>query len=227
MNTIPTLTRDEVRNVDRVAIEQLGLPGIALMENAGRGAAELLLSQNNVQRVVICAGGGNNGGDGFVIARHLMLAGCQVEVWLLSPVGKLAGDALINYRVASHLGIPIQECSAEEIGASFERSLEESDWIVDALCGTGLSSQVRPAFVSLIERINAAETPVFAVDIPSGLDCDSGCPLGVSIKAEITATFVAIKAGFTNADAHQWTGRVTVISIGVPWDLERTALQYE
>lgn len=221
MNMNPSLTREEVRNIDRVAIEELGLPGVALMENAGRGAAELLLKQEGVSRVVVCAGGGKNGGDGFVIARHLMLAGCQVEVWLFSPSEKLAGDALTNYQVALRLGISIQECNADAVDASFEKSLEESDWIVDALFGTGLSSEVRPTFIHLIEKINAVNTPVLSIDIPSGLDCDSGTPWGVSIKAEITATLVAKKIGFEKPGADEWTGRVEVISIGVPWDLGR------
>ena len=218
----PQLTREQVRNVDRIAIEELGLPGIALMENAGRGATESLLRQSNVQRVAICAAGGNNGGDGFVIARHLMLAGCEVDIWLFSPAEQLSGDALINYQVASRLGISITECHPEDVDESLEEALGAADWIVDALFGTGLSSEVRPPFAMLIDRINAIETPVLAVDLPSGLDCDTGQPLGTAIRAVKTVTFVAHKVGFSQPGASDWTGEVDVVSIGVPWDLGLT-----
>lgn len=216
------LTREQVRNVDRVAIEELGLPGIVLMENAGRGATEILLKQPNVDRVVICAAGGNNGGDGFVIARHLMLAGYEVQIWLFSPSEKLSGDARVNYQVASRLGIPITQCDPERIDQSLEEALKSADWIVDALFGTGLSSEVRPPFAQLIDRINQVETPVLAVDLPSGLDCDTGQPLGTAIQATKTVTFVAGKVGFSQPGASTWTGEVDVVSIGVPWDLGQT-----
>ncbi|MBD3672989.1 MAG: NAD(P)H-hydrate epimerase [Planctomycetaceae bacterium] len=219
MNNQPRLTREQVRNVDRIAIEELGLPGIALMENAGRGTAEILLNQPDVRKVVICAAGGNNGGDGFVVARHLMLAGCDVEVWLFSSSEKLSGDALTNYQVTSRLGIPITECDPAEVDDSLEEALNSADWIVDALFGTGLDSEVRPPYDQLIDRINQVETPVLAVDLPSGLDCDTGQPLGTAIRAAMTATFVAEKVGFAEPGASEWTGKIEVVSIGVPWDL--------
>lgn len=219
MSDSNSLSRKQVRRVDEVAIHELGLPGIALMENAGRGAADLLLQQGKVGRVVICAAGGNNGGDGFVIARHLYLAGCQVSVWLFSPAKKLSGDALINYQVASRLHIPITEQAADEAGSRFDEELQQAEWIVDALFGTGLQTEVRAPYDQLIKRINASRTPVMAVDLPSGLDCDTGQPLGMAVKAKVTATFVAEKSGFSCPGAEEWTGRVEVLSIGVPWDL--------
>jgi len=221
------LNRERVRNVDRIAIEELGLPGIALMENAGRGTAELLLKQENARRIVICAAGGNNGGDGFVIARHLWLAGCDVKVWLVSSSEKLTGDARINYLVTTRLGIPVRESPAEELDESFEESLDEADWVVDALFGTGLSSSVRAPYDRFIQRINSAKKNVLAVDLPSGLDCDTGQPLGVAIKATLTATFVALKTGFSQPGANEWTGKVEVISIGVPETLGETTLEQQ
>jgi len=214
-----TLTREQVREVDRIAIEQLGLPGIALMENAGRNAAELLLAERKAQRFAICAAGGNNGGDGFVIARHLWLAGRDVGIDLFSTAGKLSGDAAINYCVCRRLGIPIHEHPHGDFDDRFVSRLEQADWIVDALFGTGLSSDVRPPFDRLIEAMNSAHTPILAVDLPSGLDCDTGQPLGIAVKAAKTVTFVAPKAGFQNPSSREWTGEIQVSGIGVPADL--------
>jgi NAD(P)H-hydrate epimerase len=214
-----TLTREQVRNVDQIAVEKLGLPGIALMENAGRGAAEILLKEENVRRVVICAAGGNNGGDGFVIARHLWLAGRDVEIDLFSSAEKLSGDAATNYCVCHRLGIPIHEHPTKEFGDQFVSRLAQADWIVDALFGTGLSSNVRAPFDRLIETMNSAQAPILAVDLPSGLDCDTGRPLGIAVKATKTVTFVAQKAGFETASSREWTGEIQVSGIGVPPDL--------
>lgn len=213
------LNREQVRNVDRIAIEQLGLPGIALMENAGRGVAEILLGEQRSDRVAVCAAGGNNGGDGFVIARHLLLAGREVHVDLFCGAEKLTGDAAVNHQVCSRLGIPIFEHPDGEFDDEFVSRLEHSGWIVDALFGTGLSSDIRTPFDRLIETINSANTPVLAVDLPSGLDCDTGTPLGIAVKASRTATFVARKAGFQSPSSQEWTGEVRVVGIGVPADL--------
>jgi NAD(P)H-hydrate epimerase len=213
------LTRQQVRDVDRIAIDQLGLPGIALMENAGRSAAEVLLAEQNAQRFVICTAGGNNGGDGFVIARHLWLAGREVEIDLFSPAGKLSGDAAINYLVCRRLGVLIHEHPDGTTDDSFVSRLKTADWIVDALFGTGLSSNVRSPFDRLIETMNSANASILAVDLPSGLDCDTGEPLGIAVKATKTVTFVAQKAGFQNRSSREFTGEIQVSGIGVPADL--------
>lgn len=211
-----SLSRTAVRDVDRRAIEQFGLPGVVLMENAGRGAAELLMSLGIDGPVVIFAGKGNNGGDGFVIARHLENQGYRVRVLLFCDPGELRGDAELNFRVIRAAGTPIEIVTGDSSTAAVERALKTADWIVDALLGTGAQGEVREPYVTAIERINSAGAKVFAVDLPSGMDCDSGQPLGCCIRADHTATFVARKMGFDAKGAAALTGRVHVIDIGVP-----------
>jgi NAD(P)H-hydrate epimerase len=211
-----SLSRDEVRDVDRRAIEELGLPGIVLMENAGRGAAELLIELGVDGPVAIVAGKGNNGGDGFVIARHLAIRGFDARVFLFADPHELAGDALVNYRVLSAARFPIRDCSGAPDSQSWQDELGSCSWIVDALLGTGTRGTVREPFGSAIEHINASGVRVLAVDLPSGLDCDTGQPLGPCIRAAHTATFVAAKRGFEAPGASAYTGRVHVIGIGVP-----------
>jgi NAD(P)H-hydrate epimerase len=209
------LTRDEVREVDRRAIEELGLPGIVLMENAGRGAAELLIELGIDGPVIVVAGKGNNGGDGFVIARHLEIYGFEVRVLLFADPHELAGDALTNYRVLCAAGTPIRYCAGAD-SAVWKDELPLGSWIVDALLGTGTRGAVRQPFSGVIEQVNASGVRVLAVDLPSGLDCDTGEPLGPCVRAAHTATFVAPKRGFDAPGAAAFTSRVHVIDIGVP-----------
>jgi len=210
-----SLTRDEVRDIDRRAIQELGLPGIVLMENAGRGAAEFLIRLGIDGPVTIAAGKGNNGGDGFVIARHLANHGFDVRVLLFADPHELTGDALTNYRVLSAAGMSPRHC-AEAGPTEWGDELRSSSWIVDALLGTGTRGTVREPFAMVIDQINAARVGVFAVDLPSGLDCDTGLPLGPCVRAAHTATFVAPKRGFDSPGAALYTGQVHVIDIGVP-----------
>jgi NAD(P)H-hydrate epimerase len=205
--TISSLTRSQVRELDRRAIEEFGVPGIVLMENAGRGAAEILLRLGVQGTVAICCGKGNNGGDGFVIARHLDLRNVSVRVHLLVPPDELTGDAAVNCNIVVRSRIPIV--------SGFE-TLQDADWIVDALLGTGLSGPVRHPFLGAIEAINQMRKKVLAVDLPSGLDCDTGLPLGAAVRADHTVTFVAPKAGFQNPAARPWLGQIHVADIGAP-----------
>ena len=211
-----SLTRSQVRDVDRRAIADYGLAGVVLMENAGRGAAELLLQLGIAGRVVICAGKGNNGGDGFVIARHLELRGVATTVLLFCQPLDLAGDAAINYRVlVAAEQAPIVMGSTVD-PAEIDRQLAAADWIVDALLGTGTQGTIREPYLTVIAAINRAGRKVLAVDLPSGMDCDTGQPLGACVCADHTATFVARKVGFDVPGAERLTGQVHVIDIGVP-----------
>lgn len=213
-----SLTRAEVREIDRRAIEEYGLPGIVLMENAGRGAAELLHAIAPHAMVVIVCGKGNNAGDGFVIARHLENLGHRVRLLLACAPGELRGDAAIAWRVAEKAGIPAVRLAAatrDEWG----EALAGAEWVVDALLGTGTSGAPRGAIATAIEAVNAAGlqgAKVFAVDLPSGLDCDAGTAPGPHVKADVTATFVARKLGFDAAAAAALVGEVHVVGIGVP-----------
>jgi NAD(P)H-hydrate epimerase len=206
MPTMTTLTRAQVRELDRRAIEEYGVPGIVLMENAGRGAAEVLMRLNPERRpVVIYCGKGNNGGDGFVIARHLDIHGWPVRLVRVAPASELTGDAAVMERIVAAAGILPGSSPSGSDG-----------WIVDSLFGTGLTGPLREPYDRVVDSINASKAMVLAVDIPSGLDCDTGKPLGPTVRADHTVTFVAPKAGFANPEAREWLGEVHVVGIGAP-----------
>lgn len=218
------MSRDEVRNVDLRAINEFGIPGVVLMENAGRGCVDWLEELGIAGRVVICAGKGNNGGDGFVIARHLENRGHDVRVLLFADPETLRGDAQINYQVIERAGSSIrafdESLSDDELESAVEDELSEADWVVDALLGTGTSGSIRKPFPAIINAINRASARTLAIDLPSGQDCDTGLPVDadnpVVVKADFTATFVARKLGFENPASSDFTGEVRVINIGVP-----------
>jgi NAD(P)H-hydrate epimerase len=211
------LTREQVRNLDRRAIEEFGVPGVVLMENAGRGAAEVLISLGCRGPVVICCGKGNNGGDGFVIARHLDNQGIPVRVILFAQPDQLTGDAAVNYQIIARSGLELLVHDVERVDEkAVESKLAKVEWIVDALFGTGITGPVRKPFDQIIKCMNESHRHILAVDIPSGLDCDTGLPLGPTVRAEHTVTFVAEKIGFANPEAKSWIGRVHVVDIGAP-----------
>jgi NAD(P)H-hydrate epimerase len=193
---------------------------VVLMENAGRGTADLLrerLNQRPAGRVVICAGKGNNAGDGFVIARHLERHGIDVLVLLSMPPAEYHGDAAINLEILQRSGTPIRDLSADT--STLPHELDGAAWIVDALLGTGLQGEARDPFPAWIEAINTAgnhAARVLAVDLPSGMDCDTGEPLGACVRADLTATFIGPKLGFASAAAKALLGEVRVIDIGAP-----------
>ncbi len=244
------LSREQVRTLDRRAIEELGVPGIVLMENAGRGAADLLMKlmasrerkrpevsdamasrerqrpevsdamasrERQRPEIIVCCGKGNNGGDGFVMARHLDNARVPVRVLLFGRPQELTGDAAINYAIVERSGLEMRTFAENSLDPSaLQHELSGAEWIVDALFGTGLRGQVRKPYDAVIAALNASGARVCAVDIPSGLDCDTGRPLGPTVRADHTATFVAAKIGFGEPAAKEWLGTVHVLDIGAP-----------
>ncbi|MCI0684487.1 MAG: NAD(P)H-hydrate epimerase [Gemmataceae bacterium] len=205
----------QVRDIDRRAIAEYGIPALSLMENAGRGAAATLLSLGVHGPVAICCGKGNNGGDGLVIARHLHNAAIDVKVLLFALPNELSPDAATNWQIVSKAGIPAEVVTTPE-DQRLAAELARVEWVVDALFGTGLQGPVRPPLDRVIAAINAGPARIFAVDIPSGLDGDTGQPLGPTVRARHTATFVAPKKGYASPAAATWLGQVHVIDIGVP-----------
>lgn len=205
------LSRDEIRGIDRAAIE-LGVPGVVLMENAGRNAADEIeaVLDKKPASVAIVAGAGNNGGDGFVIARHLAIRGHRVAVFLCAPQEKVRGDANTNLQILIALSFDIRQ------GTDALAQLVEYDIVVDAIGGTGVTGELRGWMLEAVEAVNSARRPVVAIDIPTGLDCDTGIPGTPTVKAQLTVTMLASKKGFENPASQPFTGKVKVVDIGIP-----------
>jgi NAD(P)H-hydrate epimerase len=211
------LTREQCRQVDQYAIGGLRIPGAVLMENAGRGAAEQIerTTEGKVgrKRAAVIAGKGNNGGDGFVIARHLDRLGWDVAVYLAFDPTSLSGDAAVHFAPLERLNI---SCTRIEISRAIE-TWEQADVVVDALLGTGFAGKVRDPLGEIIQAINTLAGPrIIAVDIPSGLDADSGEPGDVAIEADLTITFLALKPGLVSPAAKRFVGNIIVSDIGFP-----------
>ncbi len=209
---IAVLTRDQARAFDARAIRECGVPGVVLMENAGRGAAdvlerELLGGEARGKQIGVVCGVGNNGGDGFVIARHLALRGATVQVALVGDPARCRGDAAIAR--GAWLG------TGGVIGTAPE-ALSECDVLVDALFGTGLDREVTGEQAAAIAFLNGSAAPVFALDLPSGLDADTGTTLGACVNARVTVTFAHSKCGLLTPSGAARAGRVFVVDIGVP-----------
>ena len=218
------LTREQSRQVDRLAIEQYGIPGLVLMENAGRGVADVLCRLGIAGPVVICCGKGNNAGDGFVIARHLDLRGHAVRVLLWAQPEELTGDAATNFDILAKTDVPIEVFGSSRDAGRLTNQLDGAAWIVDGLLGTGARGEPRPPLDAVIDQLNAVGVAKLAIDLPSGLDCDTGRPARHTIRAAETCTFVAAKPGFFVHGAEQYVGRLHVLDIGAPRGLvERIA----
>lgn len=208
--------REQSRRVDQIAVEQFGFSGLVLMENAGRGATDVLCRLGIAGPVVVCCGKGNNAGDGFVIARHLDLRGHKVRVLLWAKPEELTGDAATNFHILAKTDVPIEVFGTTFDEAKLARLLDGAAWIVDGLLGTGASGEPRPPLDAVIDRLNAVAAPKLAIDLPSGLDCDTGHPARHTIRAAETCTFVAVKIGFLTPEATPYVGRLHVLDIGTP-----------
>jgi ADP-dependent NAD(P)H-hydrate dehydratase / NAD(P)H-hydrate epimerase len=220
----PVLSRAQMRAFDKHAIETCGVPSLVLMENAGRGATdvlvrELLEGDPEAAEVVVVCGTGNNGGDGFVIARHLRVRGANVEVYLVGDARKVSADARANLDAWRGLGGTVHELTLGEPLEALSEAMADADAVVDALFGTGLDRPIEGYQAEVIRAMNAATAPRFAVDLPSGLDADTGGTLGVALQATATATFAHHKLGLLTPGAARLAGRVSVVDIGVPGDI--------
>lgn len=214
------ISRDQARAFDDWAINSLGIPGAVLMENAGRNCAELIKEKLLVvsrPKVCILCGTGNNGGDGYVIARCLLNSGFDVVVALCGDQKKVKGDAKLNLDILKRLGCVIKLLNPADpcIDRLVESFADDADMLVDCLFGTGLDRPLADDYRRLIEKINTVSCPVLAVDVPSGLDCNTGQPLGATVRADWTVTFVALKKGFMAAQATEYTGDIFIASIGI------------
>ena len=213
------LTSQQMKDIDRRAIEELGIIGPILMENAGIQivmAMRSRLPNLEDENITVVAGKGNNGGDGFVVARHLFNKGCLVQVLLLGRKSDLKGDAALNAHIAERIGVPIFEITTEKSWISLRRKLSSSTVIVDAIFGTGLSKPARGQYKTFIENINRTRAAIIAVDIPSGLSADTYEPIGPCIKADLTVTMAAPKVAHIFPPAENFVGELVVADISVP-----------
>lgn len=215
---LKVVTAETMRAMDRSAIEAFGIPGVVLMENAGRAVVERMRQEcGNLRgrRVVVLCGTGNNGGDGFVIARHLALQGADVLGVLTGDPDTIRGDARVNYDLLCRIGL-----APSPAGEVLEKGvLGRADILVDALLGTGLRSAPRAPYDAVIAAINrCTQASVVAVDVPSGVDADTGGIPGEAVRATFTVTFGAPKPGLLLFPGAEYAGKLYVADIGFPWE---------
>ncbi len=219
----PYLSRDEARAIDQIAIAHYGMSGLVLMENAGRGAAEWIHQWVPNGTICILCGLGNNGGDGFVIARHLeWLQRKRPSLYLVAsatsavPDG-FSNDARTNYQILVKAGFEVRLLQGPD-----DRSHEwmQADAIVDAVLGTGARLPLPPSLAEVMERANRSKALRIAIDLPTGLDCDTGEIDACCFRADKTITFVAPKKGFLVGDGPKVVGEVVTVPIGIPLSMQ-------
>ncbi|MCP5419285.1 MAG: NAD(P)H-hydrate dehydratase [Gammaproteobacteria bacterium] len=203
----------QVRELDRLAIEERGIPGYTLMSRAGKATFDALRRQwPQARRIAVLCGGGNNGGDGYVVAALATQNGLDVQVWTLSDPERLRGDALTAFRDAQAAGVAIAAFTGPT-------DLDAADVFVDALFGTGLERKVGGLWREAIKAMNRHSAPVMAVDIPSGLHADTGAVMGVAVRADLTVTFIGLKQGLFTGQGPACCGRVLYDDLHVPEDV--------
>lgn len=198
----------EIREAERIAIEDMKIPGLQLMRSAGQAAFGILRQRwPDLRRLNVFCGAGNNAGDGYVVARLALQAGFTVEVYSAVDANNLSGDALISYQDFIDFGGKISTFNAE---------INQDAVIVDALLGTGLNRQVNDDYAALIEFINRTPCPVLAIDVPSGLHADTGKVMGCAVKADVTVSFIGLKCGLFTGEAAEYCGEILCENLQLP-----------
>jgi NAD(P)H-hydrate epimerase len=205
-----TLTVEQMREADRRCIEELGIPSAVLMNNAGAA----VFSEIHHGPVGVVCGKGNNGGDGFVVARLALLAGYATDVVVVAERDALEGDPAVFLGAYERLGGAVRFTPGADQAVAAVRQLGRGAVIVDALLGTGISGEVRGVYRPVIDAW--PQTRTLAVDVPSGLNADTGEPCGTAVPAEVTVTFQFAKHGLVQDIAKPYVGRLVVADIGIP-----------
>ncbi len=213
------VSAEQMRLIDKITIEEFGIPGRVLMENAGREAVRIFIKtfkKGVNKKIAIAAGAGNNGGDGFVIARCLLFYGWDVTLFLFSNPKKIKGAAKNNFKLLESLDISIIVADTPKKFNNYKKIMGTADIWIDAILGTGLKYQVKEHIENVIEYINSLKKPIFAIDMPSGLNSDTGLPNGTSIRADFTVAFGLAKTGQKLYPGAKYTGKLKVADIGIP-----------
>ncbi|MEO6195989.1 MAG: NAD(P)H-hydrate dehydratase [Thermoanaerobaculia bacterium] len=211
------LTAEAMREVDRAAIEELGIPSMVLMENAAIGVVEAIAeAYGDAESAAIFCGPGNNGGDGLAVARHLSVRGWEVRIFLVTNGHELSGDAAAQLEICRKIELPILTIAAEkELRVALEAAAD-CDVVVDALFGTGLARPLEGLFARVVEGINGLPVPCVAVDLPSGLAGSEPRPIGLHVKADLTVTFAAPKVAHVFPPSADAVGEMVVTDLGIP-----------
>jgi len=221
------VTAHTMQEIDRQAITVSGIPGLELMEAAGRACTDTIITDHGpAGRVVVIAGKGNNGGDGYVIARQLSQAGWSVRVYILAERGQIGGDAATNLdRLPRDM---VSYCPLKgQLSSLYLDDITRADIIVDAMLGTGLRDDLTGVYLEAVEILNASGRTVLAVDIPSGIHGTTGRVLGNAVRATVTVTFACAKLGHVLYPGAEHTGRLIVADIGIPQNLMEAAPGYD
>jgi ADP-dependent NAD(P)H-hydrate dehydratase / NAD(P)H-hydrate epimerase len=216
------LNAAQMREADRRTIEDIGIPSLVLMENAGRqvvAAMESVYADLGERKVAVLCGRGNNGGDGFVVARTMVQRGVDVSVFLLGSVADVRGDARINLEILGRLGVTVVEIADSQAWELHFTEVSDCTLIVDAIFGTGLNAPVSGLIESVIADVNASTIPVVAIDLPSGLSADSADTIGESIEAGLTVTLAAPKLPLVLPPAETRCGDIVIADIGIPMEI--------
>lgn len=217
------VTAAEMREIDRRAIEDYGIPSLLLMENAGIACAQetVRLLGSRKGPIAIFSGKGNNGGDGFVAARHLFNCGFEIAVFFFQTADEMKPDPRVNFEILKKMKVPLVDYSSQVDSEKLEEALFASRLLIDALFGTGLSKPIEEPFKTIIQRMNNSKVLTLSVDVPSGLNSDTGEVMGVCVKAKRTVTLGLPKKGFLLGEASRYIGKVVVADISIPGVLLR------
>lgn len=213
------LTAEQMQEIDRKTIDDIGIPGVVLMENAGRSAAAEIIQRFSLTgspRALILAGKGNNGGDGYVIARHLLNKGWDVQTLVLAERAAIKGDAAVNLLILENCGGRVTFTPSEQGLETSLAELGEFSVLVDALFGTGLAKPVEGLYLKAVEWLNKQSVPVVAVDIPSGIDASTGRVPGAAVNATLTVSFAFPKVGQLSYPGNGLVGELVTVDIGIP-----------
>ncbi len=214
----------QLRLLDELAVSQYQMHSLQLMENAGAGAARWIVQNVQPCKCLILCGAGNNGGDGYVVARHLDFFGFKVQVFVLADQSRIKGDALHNLRIIQAMKLPVEFLPDLETIGSTISSLTDCDVLLDAILGTGSTLPLRGNISEVLKLTKGSRALPISLDIPTGMDSDTGRVEDVCFRAKHTLSFAALKDGFSSEGAESWTGQTTVIPIGIPKALMATVL---
>src|SRR3954468_24401960 len=224
--SVPRLMRilnaAQMREADRFTIEEIGIPSLVLMENAGRqvvAAMEAAFEKELEGRVAVLSGRGNNGGDGFVVARTLLQRGIDTVVFVIAPVADVRGDARTNLDILGRLGVTVVEINDEQSWELHFSEISQCSLIVDAMFGTGLKEGLSGMLETVVADVNASDIPIVAIDLPSGLSADTPHLVGDCVDASMTVTLAAPKLPLVLPPGEAYGGDIVIADIGIPREI--------